>query len=86
MYINVEALPSPRLARVTFTCVCVCVCVIRMCVCVYMCAERERSLFFFDERIELNSHENSSPIRRAQIFARARRTTSACHISNVNYY
>mgnify|MGYP006089718859 FL=1 len=58
MYINVEALPSPRLARVTFTCVCVC----NTYVCVYIYVRRERALFFFDEREELNSYENSSPI------------------------
>jgi hypothetical protein len=51
MYINVEVLPSPRLARVTFTCVCVC----NTYVCVYIYVRRERALFFFDEREELNS-------------------------------
>jgi len=61
----------------------VCVRVIRMCVYIYMCAERERSSFF-DERIELNSHENSSPVRGARIFARAPRGVYALpHLKRV---
>ena len=81
MYINVEALPSPRLARVTFTCVCVC----NTYVCVYIYVRRERALFFFDEREELNSRKFFPYMAIIELFARARRTTSAYHISNVYY-
>ena len=52
-----SSLSSSR-ARYVYVCVCVC----NTYVCVYIYVRRERALFFFDEREELNSYENSSPI------------------------